>query len=890
MKKLILIDGMAVVYRAYYALNRKPRVNSKGFNTSAVLGFSTTLYDLLRHLQPTHVGVAFDLQKPTFRHELYAEYKANRDAMPEDIQLSLPWVRQMIEAFRIPILTCEGFEADDVIGTLSHAAEDSGFDEVVMVTPDKDFAQLVTSRVKMYRFGRAGKPDQILSPLEVHELFGVNHCRQVIDLLGLWGDASDNIPGVPGVGEKTAKKLIAQFGSIEEIIAHADEISNNKARTLIQQYADQALFSKQLATIRLDAPIPFDPDQLLLQTPDFALLQQLTSELEFRQFARRIAADYNHPMTPSAATPQPRPDAASAADVAAPSHPGATPEAPSLFDQALPATQTPVQVQPLTAEVLRSLEGADVAIIVDGIEVALSTHADAAWVADLATLDHDAFSRLLLHPVSTKLCFDLKALIHLLHSRQLALAGPVFDVQLAHYLVDAEMRHTLDAIAASRIGFEPAGAAHQAAALWQLYPLLAASLRDASLVSLYSDVELPLVDVLVDMERTGVRIDTAALQQLAGQLSAERDDIARQIYQLAGTTFNIASPKQLADVLYQQLRVTDKPPLTASRQFSTAEDVLVKLASRHPVIPLILEYRSVSKLLDTYLLSFPKLINPATGRLHTIYHQTVTATGRLSSSNPNLQNIPIRTPRGRQIRAAIVPADDQHLILAADYSQIELRIIASLARDHRMLEAFNTHLDIHAATAARIFHLDIADVTPDQRRMAKSVNFGILYGISAFGLASQLSIPRSEASALISQYFEQYPDIRAFITQCVERARECGYASTLLGRRRYLPDINSRNAAARSFAERNAVNMPIQGTSADMIKLAMVRIHRQFAEQHLQSKMILQVHDELVFDLYRPEEEVVRDIVTREMQTALPLEGLPVEVSVGIGANWLEAH
>lgn len=878
---------MAAVYRAYYALNKNPRINSKGMNTGCVLGFATTLYDLLRSQRPTHVGVAFDLQAPTFRHEMYAEYKANREAMPEEIQMGLPWVKRIIGDFRIPILTCEGFEADDVIGTLSRKAEERGFDEVVMVTPDKDFAQLVTERVKMYRFGRMGRPDSIMGIAEVKEKFGVENPRQVIDLLGLWGDASDNIPGIPGVGEKTAKKLIDQFGSVEEMVKRSEEIKNEKLRLLVQGHGEEALFSKQLATISLDAPIDFDEAALAVEEPDYEALKETTDILEFRQFARKVFTDLSVKDPGKATLFQ------SNRSVQSSLNNQSVQSGLTLFDVGGRAQEAPeVEMLPLREEVLEVLEGKGIAILFDGPRLLLAADADTVYstTVDQLTAYHSALVALLQNPATTKLCFDLKNLKYILAELDLELGGEVFDVQLAHYLIDAEMRHTLDFICSSMLGVEPEGKAAQVAALWQLYPLMAAKLRDAKLERLYKEVELPLVEVLINMEREGVRIDVEALREYSRQLGDERAAIEEKIYELAGERFNISSPKQLGEVLYEKLKVTDKPPRTATKQYSTAEDVLTKLASAHPVIPLILDYRSISKLVGTYLDSFPRLINPATGRLHTVYNQTVTATGRLSSSNPNLQNIPIRTERGREIRRAFVARDADHLLLAADYSQIELRIIASLASDRHMLEAFASGFDIHAATAAKIYHLAIDEVTKDQRRNAKSVNFGIVYGISAFGLSEQLGIPRKEAAALIDEYFTQYPDIRRFIDQSVALARERGYAQTLLGRRRYLPDINSRNASARSFAERNAVNMPIQGTSADMIKLAMVRIHRCLTQQNLRTRMILQVHDELVFDLYRPEEAIVRQIVSREMKQALPLPGIDIEVGIDVGENWLEAH
>ncbi|MBR3725295.1 MAG: DNA polymerase I [Bacteroidales bacterium] len=891
MKKLVLFDGMAMVYRAYYALSGSNRMNSKGVNTSAVLGFTTTLYDLVKKLQPTHMAVAFDLQKPTFRHEMYAEYKANREAMPEAIQVGLPYIRDIIAAFNIPIIACEGYEADDVIGTASHWAETQGFDQVIMVTPDKDFGQLVTDHVLIYRFGRMGKPDQILGVEEVKEKFDVQRCDQVIDLLGLWGDASDNIPGIPGVGEKTAKKLIAQFGSIEEMVVHSDEIKNDKIRRLVQQYSEQALFSKRLATIVLDAPLTLSEEQLELHKPDYEALQRLFAELEFRNLAKRIFTDLSV-SDPSeaqrfAAASKPtiqRKTIQAQASVAAPSQPTLF-EQPTLFD-APPIDQS----RALDIHTLDQFpDNGDVSIIVSGATIVLAFNADEVFSSLVGDIDVNRLRTLLQNPATLKLCYDLKALKYILRELDITIAGDIFDVQLVHYLIDPEARHSLDSIALGTVGSEPADPAESAAQLWQIYPLLAAKLSDAGLRKLYTDVELPLVDVLISMEEEGVRIDVDALKDYSNRLSAERDAIEQQIFQLAGETFNISSPKQLGEVLYEKLRVTDKPPRTATKQYSTAEDVLLKLKDKHPVIDLILQYRSLNKLIGTYLDSFPKLINPVTGRLHTVYNQTVTATGRLSSSNPNLQNIPIRTERGREIRKAFVARDENYVLLAADYSQIELRIIASLANDRHMIEAFSNHYDIHAATAAKIYKMPMEQVTKDLRRNAKSVNFGIIYGISAFGLSEQLGISRKEASELIDEYFAQYPDIKNYIDSNIAFARQHGYAQTLLGRRRYLADINSRNASARSFAERNAVNMPIQGTSADMIKIAMIRIYREFQRLGLRSKMILQVHDELVFDCYKPEETQIRAIVEEAMLNALPLS-IPIEVGIDVGDNWLEAH
>lgn len=887
MKKLVLLDGMAMVYRAYFALNGSNRMNSKGMNTSAVLGFTTTMYDLIKKLKPTHMAVAFDLPKPTFRHEMYPEYKANREAMPEAIQVGLPYVKQIIEAFNIPILTCEGYEADDVIGTASAWAEEQGFDEVVMVTPDKDFGQLVTDHVRMYRFGRMGKPDQVMGVDEIKEKFGVSRCEQVKDLLGLWGDASDNIPGIPGVGEKTAKKLIDQFGSVEAMVEHCDEIKNDKIRNLVRAHGQQAIFSKLLATISLDAPIALDEESLRVRKPNYQQLQSLFAELEFRNLAKRLFTDL------SVSDPAEAQRFAAAKPAAAKSKAAAKqPEAqPTLFDQ--PSLfNTPVVDEKRSVEITRLSQfpdSGDVAIYVTGPTIVLAFSADEVYSSLVGDIDVVRLRQLLQNASTLKLCYDLKALKYMLRELDIELAGEVFDLQLAHYLIDAEARHTLESIAIGTVGYEPADAIQSAAIMWQVYPLLAAQMTDAGLNHLYSEVELPLVDVLISMEEEGVRIDVDALKEYSGRLSLERDALEKEIFDLAGGPFNISSPKQLGEVLYEKLKVTDKPPRTATKQYSTAEDVLLKLKDKHPIIDKILEFRSLNKLIGTYLDSFPKLINPATHRLHTVYNQTVTATGRLSSSNPNLQNIPIRTERGREIRKAFVARNDDYILLAADYSQIELRIIASLANDRHMIEAFANHYDIHAATAAKIYKLPIEEVSKDLRRNAKSVNFGIVYGISAFGLGEQLGIPRKEAAALIDEYFAQYPDIKHYIDTNIAFAHEHGYAQTLLGRRRYLADINSRNASARNFAERNAVNMPIQGTSADMIKIAMINIFRQFQHLGLKSKMILQVHDELVFDCFKPEEEQVRQIVKEAMVNALPLS-IPIEVSIDVGPDWLTAH
>lgn len=918
MKKLMLIDGMAMVYRAYYALNRNPRMNSHGMNTSAVLGFTMTLYDLLKQQKPTHCAVAFDLSEPTFRHQQYEEYKANRDKMPEDIQQAMPYIHSVISGFTIPMITKQGYEADDIIGTMARLAEEAGFDEILMVTPDKDFAQLVTDRTHLYRFGRMGKPDTVYYPDDVRRSFDVESPLQVADILGLWGDAIDNIPGIPGVGEKKAKQLVAQFGSVENLIANSDEVRNEKLRNLVKQYADQALLSKKLATICREVPVEWDETSLMVGTPDYENLAALFAELEFKAFAKKMYTDLSVS----------DPDLAMKLNLRVKGGKGGSESAErkteigerragsgnkkptdplqvSLFETNDTPTDEPhtqATLRMATISMLSELQNKDFAIFLDQDPktgtirgISFATSGDESAYLSFSGGDNYSFLQSALENRNTlKVCYGVKNLKHILKDHGIRLSGEIFDVELAHYLIDPEARHYLDFIASSMsstvLDESSADYPCQAATtLWSLYEPMKSRLIENDMYALYKEVELPLTDVLVDMEDEGVRIDVDALKQYSNDLSLQLAEIEKEIYNLAGCEFNIASPKQLGEILYDTLKITDKPPRTATKQYSTAEEVLKKLEDRHPIVPLILEYRSINKLVSTYLDVFPKLINSQTGRLHTIYNQTVTATGRLSSSNPNLQNIPIRTDRGREIRKAFVARNDDYTILAADYSQIELRIIASLSHDQHMIESFSKHQDIHAATAAKIYHIDLDSVSKEQRRNAKSVNFGIVYGISPFGLAEQLDIPRKEAAALIEEYFAQYPSIKQYIDSNIEFAREHGYAQTLLGRRRYLYDINSRNTGLRQFAERNAVNMPIQGTSADMIKIAMIRIHRQLNELNMKTKMILQVHDELVFDVYKPELEQVKEIVKYEMEHALPLS-IPVEVGIDVGNNWLEAH
>lgn len=894
-------------------------------NTSAVLGFTNTLYELIRKQKPTHVGVAFDLQAPTFRHEKCETYKANRDKMPEEIQQSIPIIKELLEAMNIPILTCEGCEADDVIGTLAKKAEKKGY-EVFMVTPDKDFAQLVSENIFMYRLGRMGNPDQIWGVEEVLERFSIKRPDQVKDILGLWGDSSDNIPGIPGIGEKKAKALVEEFDTVENLIENVDKVGNEKLKNLIKEHAEGALFSKELATIFIDAPIEFDEQQLEKKMPNVEVLKPLLAELEFRTFAKRLFTDLSlqEELTPTPAKAQPQGQ-----------------DQMSLFGEESSATifsnHTTFDENTIDYKVVETNEEIEnlVNLLNQQKEFAFSTlydeknqevkgisfsfHVEKGYYIPClqdAKNKLEKFKKTFENKDIVKITFDLKNEKSRLIQYDIKISSPTFDILLAHYLLEPEMRHRLDLLSENYLKYTPLDetsiigkqtktqytnyemldlyllknfVTEKADLYLQLQPILEHKLEENGLINLFNEIEMPLVEVLFQMEQEGVKIDKEYLQQYSNELQIQKKGIEERIYTEAGEVFNIGSPKQLGDILFSKLKIIDNPPKTATKQFSTSEDVLLKLKDKHPIVQDVLEYRSLSKLISTYLDAFPTLISSKTNRIHTSYNQAVTATGRLSSNNPNLQNIPIRTERGREIRKAFIPRDEAHLILSADYSQIELRIIASLAQDKHMMEAFRNNIDIHISTASRIFGVPIEEVTKDMRRKAKSVNFGIIYGISAFGLSEQLQIPRKEASDLIKEYFAQYPDIKNYIDSNIEFAKQNGYVKTMKGRRRYLPEINSRNMNLRSFAERNAVNMPIQGSAADMIKIAMINIYSEFITRDLRSKMILQVHDELVFDVHKTEVEIAKEIIHKEMLNALPLT-IPIEVEIGVGENWLEAH
>ena len=782
MKTLLLIDAYAMIYRAYYAFIRAPRMNSRGENTSAIFGFVVTLEDLIKRVKPSHLAVAFDPAGPTFRHEAFEQYKAQRQETPEDIRWAVPRIKQLLQAMNIPILQVDGYEADDVIGTLAHQAEKEGF-EVYMATPDKDYGQLVTEHVFMFRPRHTGGFEK-MGPQEVCEKYGLQTQAQVVDLLGLMGDSSDNIPGCKGVGEKTAVQLLQQFGSIENLLANTDQLKGALQRK-VQEQVDNIRFSKFLATIKTDVPISFDASSLVCQEKDWERLAPLYRELEFNSLLKQAPASIaNSPLPIAKATKKAKPQEATL----------------DLFAS--------VETDPLSG----------------GYEE------DNGWIAKEETVSQDSI-----------------------------------EGRLVSYLLNPE------------VAYNPSQPIQ-----WEVLK------ADSALWNLYQEVELPLSAVLREMEQAGVRIDVDMLKQAEEQLNGELQVLEEQIYTAAETTFNINSPKQVGEVLFDQLKLDAKAKKSKTGQYSTSEEVLLGLKGKHEVVGMILEYRELKKLISTYISALPTYINPETGKIHTTYNQTVTATGRLSSSNPNLQNLPIRSERGQLIRQAVIP-DEGCVFLSADYSQIELRLMAHFSQDPHLVEAFRSGQDIHAATAAKIFNVPIEQVTKDQRRQAKTANFGIIYGISAFGLAQQLDCSRSEAKALIDGYFAAFPGVIDYIERQKELAREQGYAITLFGRKRYLPDILSHNATVRSFAERNAVNSPIQGTAADIIKMAMVTIHRRLKDEGLKAQMIMQVHDELNFNVPMNEVDMVREIVVSEMQNVVHLT-VPLIADCGVGKNWLEAH
>lgn len=919
--KLFLLDAMALIYRAFFALNKNPRINSKGLNTSAILGFANTLYEVLKNEKPDYIGVAFDSIGPTQRHIDYTDYKANREKMPDDLATSIPHIIELIKAFNIPILMVEGFEADDVIGTLAKRAEKQGF-LTYMMTPDKDFGQLVSNNIYMYKPARAGENAVVWGPAEVCERYGIERPEQLIDILGLWGDASDNIPGIPGIGEKTAAKLITEYGSMEQLIANADKLKG-KLKENVEQFSSQGLQSKQLATIITDVPIDFDPDALKLEAPDMQKLQELFDLFEFRTFARRMMDDARKQV-----------DNKKQDDLFSTLEEDDVPAFASDKQDISTVEHNYILVDsPDKIEELAALLGQQKTICFDTETTAIDAHtaelvgisfaveAQQAWYIPMPEnyqlcLDRlFPFKAVLENESIEKTGQNLKYDISVLRWYDIDVKGPLFDTMIAHYLLEPDQRHNMDFLSETYLNYKPVSieeligkkgknqgsmrdvaheeikeyAAEDADITLQLRHKLEPELEKQGARKLFEDIEMPLVRVLASMEAEGVRIDIESLKVIGDTMAEEIEGLEQEIYTQAGTNFNIGSPKQLGDILFEKLGLVSHAKKTKTGQYSTSEDVLSKLLHVHPIVQNILDYRSLTKLKSTYVDSLPTLVNPRDGRIHTSYNQAVAATGRLSSNNPNLQNIPIRTDRGREIRKAFVPRNKDYTLLAADYSQIELRIIAHLSGDKGMIEAFNAGLDIHTATAAKVYGVSLEEVDRDMRRNAKTVNFGIIYGISAFGLSERLGIPRGEASDIIKSYFREYPGIKSYMNEQIEFARKNGYVETMLGRRRLLRDINVSNSVVRGFAERNAINAPIQGSSADMIKIAMIRIQQEMQQQKMSSKMILQVHDELVFDAHLDELESLKSLVEKYMKEALPLK-VPVLVEMNTGNNWLEAH
>ena len=938
-KRLFLLDAYALIFRGYYALIKNPRINSKGMDTSAIMGFMNSLLDVIRREKPDHLAVCFDKGGSVERTEMYEAYKANRDATPDAIRLAIPYILNILEAMHIPSVVLEGWEADDIIGTLSKQAEKEDY-KVFMVTPDKDFGQLVSENIFMYRPARMGNGIEIWGIPEIQKRFGVERPEQVIDYLGMMGDASDNIPGLPGVGDKTAKKFIAEFGSMENLLANTDKLKG-KMKEKIEENKELGILSKKLATICIDCDVTFNASDYELSEPDFEKVQEIFEELEFRrlkdQFLKLFSNETAETVTQvSSALKKESQDAGTGqfslfggsgdapatvkdfssrqtiSDVAHAYQSVAPGMAMKLFIQNL-MKQTSVcfdtettGLDPLTAEL---------------VGIAFSWEATKGFYIPFPEEKEEAqalieelrpfFEADKIEKIGQNLKYDIKVL----DKYNVDVKGPLFDTMLAHYLINPDMRHNMDVLAETYLNYTPISiteligkkgknqlsmrdvplekqteyAVEDADITFQLAQHFRPELKEANTEKLFQDIEIPLLRVLADMELEGINLDEEFLHSLSSDLNNDIATLEKKIYENAGAEFNIGSPKQLGEILFDKLKLVEKPKKTKTGQYSTAEDVLSYLAKDHEIIQNVLDYRGLAKLKSTYVDALPEQVEPVTGRVHTDYMQTVAATGRLSSNNPNLQNIPIRTERGRQVRKAFIPRDKNYTLLAADYSQIELRIIAALSDETTMIEAFKNGEDIHASTASKVFDVPLDQVTREQRSNAKTVNFGIIYGVSAFGLSNQTDLSRSEAKELIDTYYKTYPKLRNYMSEQVDFARDNGYVQTVLGRRRYLKDINGSNAIVRGAAERNAVNAPIQGSAADIIKIAMINIHKKLEKGNYKSKMLLQVHDELVFDIYNPELEELKKLIKSEMENAYKLD-VPLDVEVGVGENWLVAH
>ncbi len=917
-KKLFLLDAYALIFRAYYAFINRPIRNSKGLNTSAILGFVNTLDEVIRKEDPGYIAVAFDPPSPTFRHEMYDAYKANREATPPDIKLSVPYIKRILEAYHIPILEYEGFEADDVIGTVSKKAKKEGF-EVYMMTPDKDYAQLVEEGIYMYKPRRSGNDNEILGVEGIKKNFEVDDPSQVVDILALWGDSSDNIPGAPGIGEKTAKKLIGQYGSVENLLANTNDLKG-KQKISLEENTDQILLSKKLVTIDISVPINIHLEEFVRQNPDKSELKKLFNELEFRTLAQRILGEEKENTIGIQKT---------LFDLSTVENSESQASIVSFHTDKVDykRIENENEIDRLISRLGKvdkfcfdtETTGLNI-LMAEIVGLAICTDEEQAWYVPFS--ENQELTRKTLKKLKDifssgsilKIGHNLKFDIEILSKYDIKVSQPYFDTMVAHYLLHPERRHKLDSLAESILNYKMVSieeligkkgkdqlnmrqvpiektkdyACEDADITFRLYNKIFPEIKKEGLYNLFSEVEMPLIDVLVHMELTGFNIDRENLKNYELFLNKEIKSVENTIYNVAGEHFNIASPKQLGIILFEKLKISANTKMTKTKQYSTGEEVLQRLTDAHPIINLILDYRTLTKLQSTYVSALPKLISEKTGRIHSSFNQTIAATGRLSSVNPNLQNIPIREERGREIRKAFVPTNEEYVLLSADYSQIELRLMGHLSGDEQMIKAFSEGEDIHRTTASKIYKIDPQNVTREMRSNAKTANFGIIYGISAFGLSQRLRISRIDAKELIDNYFNTFPKVRAYMEKSIENAKHQGYVATLYNRKRYLPDIQSHNSMIRGIAERNAINSPIQGTAADIIKIAMIRIHQRLSDKY-RTRMILQVHDELVFDVYKPELEEIRELVKHEMEHAANLK-VPLEVEIGSGENWLEAH
>lgn len=929
-QRLFLIDAYALIFRAYFAFSRNPLMNSKGWNVSAISGFTSTLIELIQKEKPTHLAVVFDAAAKTLRAEEHAFYKANREDTPEDIVFSVPYIKEIIRAMHIPILEYDGYEADDIIGTLAKRKAAAGH-VVYMVTPDKDFAQLVDERIFIYKPGRQGSDTEILGVQEIKDRWEVTDPLQVIDILGMWGDAVDNIPGIPGIGEKKAKKYIAQYGSMENVIAHAQEIKGKDGENILA-FAEQGRISKKLATIVLDVPIDVTDEALCMESPDKERLAELFTELEFRTLGRKLIGDdfsVNRETKPHNGPTdlfgQPIGEAKSVAEIDPPTQPKGqhlenTPHIYHLADtdETLKKLVHQLQQQP---EFCMDTETTSLDVFsLELVGMSFAWKAHEAFYVPIPDNQEEAQQKieilrpLLENPHALKIGQNIKFDLQVLRRYNIRLAPPFFDTMLAHYVLEPDLKHGMDFLSETYLGYTPVSiteligkkgkqqrsmrevelekikeyAAEDADVTCQLKHFFIPKLKEREVLSVLEDIELPLIPVLADMEAEGVHIDAAFLNKYSTRLAQQLGEIRDEIIKECGVSFNLDSPKQLGAVLFEKLQLPGGEK-TKTGQYATGEEVLQKLAHDYPIAAKILEFREIGKLKSTYVDTLPELIQSATGRVHTTYNQTIAATGRLSSVSPNLQNIPIRSERGKEIRKAFIPRNEDFVLVSADYSQIELRLVAEMSGDHAMSEAFRSGLDIHTATAAKIYKVPAEEVTKDMRYKAKSVNFGIIYGQGAFGLAQNLGISRTEAKEIIEQYFAEFPGVKKYMQDNIAFAREHGYVKTILGRRRYLKDILSKNFTVRGFAERNAINAPVQGAAADLIKLAMIRIHDELQKKKFRSRMILQVHDELVFDVHRDEVEELKPLILHHMQQAMKTN-VPILAEIGVGENWLEAH